>query len=170
MRIGYDGMPFTFDWIEGMHVYNNQLLGNLTRLYPSNEYWYYFRSLRQDFNDIRLPGDSNNRRKSIIRLPAFPSFSFLPSESINLRLYFDLFLPYYLKKNKIDIFHGLSYYVPKLSGIKIVTTIHDIFACSIPWALSPSVIKSRKEWYAKAIKRSDRIISDSEATKNEIIK
>ena len=170
MRIGFDGMPFTHDWTEGMLVYNWQLLSAMTSQQPSNEYWYFFRSLRQDFKNISLPGDSFSFRKFVLRLPILPSSSIIPSSSINLKMYFDIFLPYYLRKNKIDIFHGLCYYVPRRTKVGIVTTIHDIFACSIPWALSPYVIRIRKEWYAKALKRSNMIIAISEATKNEILK
>ncbi len=169
MRIGFDGMPFTLNWIEGMLVYNNRLLGALTELRPSDEYWFFFQSLRQDFNDVPLPGSSNNRKKSIVRLPALPYLSFIPSNAINLELYFDVYLPYLLKKNKIEIFHGLFYQVPRRTKARVVTTFHDIFACSIPWALAPEEIHIRKKWYAKALKRSDIIIAVSESTKQELI-
>ena len=170
MRIGFDGMPFTLNWIEGMLVYNKRLLDAMNEIRPSDEYWYFFQSLRQNFDNINLPGKFNNCKKSIVRLPALPSFSFLPSNAINIELYFDTYLPYLLKKNKIDIFHGLCYQVPRCTKVGVITTFHDIFACSIPWALSPETIKLRKRWYTKAVKRSDIFISVSESTKQELIK
>ncbi len=163
MRIAYDGRPFIFGWIEGMLVYNRELLGRLSSMFPDNEYHFYFNSLRSDYRTVGSRIGIDKAHASVIRIPTFGN------DRIDLRLFFDLFLPGALKKDKIDVFHGLRYFVPPSRTYRVVTTFHDLFALSIPQYSPEASNRMRAQWYQRAVDRSDKIISDSQATKNELM-
>lgn len=164
MKIAYDGRPFIFDWIEGMLIYNRRLLPRLAALFPDNEYHFYFNSLRRNFEDIKPRIGIDNPYTSVIRIPT------LGRDRFDLKLFFDIFLPRALKRDKIDLFHGLRYHVPAPSRYRVVTTFHDLFALVIPQYSPAGSNRLRAQWYARAIARSDKIISVSQATKNDLMK
>jgi glycosyltransferase involved in cell wall biosynthesis len=164
MRIAYDGMPFTYNWTEGMLVYNRQLLTHLFDLFPENDYSFFFNSLRQDFADIDLPGRRQQTTRTVMRFPS------LPWPGLGLKIYFDLALPRFLRKHRVDLFHGLRYHVPTAIKTRVVTTFHDIFAQVMPDTFSPDIITERRLWYRRAVDRSDRIIASSAATKDDIVR
>lgn len=78
-----------------------------------------------------------------------------------------------LKKQKIDLYHGLSNEIPLTihhSGIKSVVTIHDLI-----FKIYPSTYKFIDRWiydfkFKYACKHADKIIAISAATKQDIIK
>lgn len=79
-------------------------------------------------------------------------------------------LPKILKKEKIDVFWGPSNFLPITKTCKYVVTIHDLssftYAQAYPWL--------RRKYYQynikQAVKRADFIITDSEFSKQDIIK
>ena len=78
-----------------------------------------------------------------------------------------------LKKEKVDIFHGLSHEIPfgiNKTKIKTVVTIHDLIFLRLPQYFN---IFDRLVYYYKvkyACKRSDKIIAISNQTKSDIMK
>ncbi len=78
-----------------------------------------------------------------------------------------------LKKEKVDIFHGLSHEIPfgiDKTKIKTVVTIHDLIFLRLPQYFN---IFDRLIYYCKvkyACKRSDKIIAISNQTKSDIMK
>jgi glycosyltransferase involved in cell wall biosynthesis len=77
-----------------------------------------------------------------------------------------------LKKNKIDIFHGLSHEIPfglKRNNIKSVVTIHDLITFRFPNQFSKvdAFIHQKKIKYA--CENADHIIAISHQTKDDII-
>lgn len=164
MKIAYDGMPFEHNWIEGMLVYNRQLLDHMLELYPEHEYSFFFNSLRQDFANVNLPGKKGQAIRSVLRVPSTPWPEF------GRKLYFDFALPRRLRKEKVDIFHGLRYYVPPAGKTKVVTTFHDIFALVIPDTFQSKTASDRNMWYKRAVERSDAIIAVSGATKDDLMR
>lgn len=164
MRIAYDGRPFSFGWIEGMLVYNRQLLGRLASLFPDHDYHFYFNSLRSDFHDARSRIGIEQAQTSVIRIPT------VGNDRIDLKLFFDIFLPRALKRDEIDVFHGLRYFVPPARTYRVVTSFHDLFALTIPEYSPEASNRMRAQWYKRAIERSDMIISSSQATKDDMMK
>ncbi len=78
-----------------------------------------------------------------------------------------------LKKEKIEIYHGLSNEIPiniHKSGIKSIVTIHDLI-----FKVYPSTYKFTDRWiydfkFKYACKKADVVLAISEATKKDIIK
>lgn len=95
---------------------------------------------------------------------------FIPLK-IYLRIWFYFLLPRYLKKYNIDVFFSSYFFLPLVSfNAKKVVTIHD---------LAHKVDKNYKDFLYRnylnlflpiSIKKSDVIISISEATKKDIVK
>ena len=77
-----------------------------------------------------------------------------------------------LKKEKVDVFHGLSHEIPfgiDKTKIKTVVTIHDLIFLRLPQYFN---IFDRLIYYYKvkyACKRSDKIIAISNQTKSDIM-
>lgn len=83
-------------------------------------------------------------------------------------------IPYYLGKQGIDIYHGLSNELPlnihKAHNIKSIVTIHDLIFLRYPQYYKPidRIIYNYK--FRKACENANRIIAVSECTKRDIIK
>lgn len=92
-----------------------------------------------------------------------------------------LLLPGWLRRNRIDVFHSPNYMIPltafgreRASRIKCVTTIHDLIPMIFP-DHAPKSRKSRLFPIFKALmlevgKRSDAIITVSEASRRDILR
>lgn len=78
-----------------------------------------------------------------------------------------------IKKDKIELFHGLSNELPfgiNHSGAKSIVTIHDLIFLRLPqcYNLFDRVIYNYKFCYA--CRKADRVLAISECTKRDIIK
>ena len=164
MRIAYDGRPFSFNWIEGMLVYNKELMKQFFSHYPDHEYLFFFNSLKHRFDTISLLQNRQNVSRVVMPIPT------VGRDRIDLKLFFDIGLPFYMKRHRIDLFHGLRYFVPPSKSVKVVTTFHDLFALTIPQFSPEASNRSRTAWYARAAERSTMIISASQATKNDLMR
>jgi len=164
MLIGFDGRSFATGRIEGMMVYNKNLLTRLSQDYPLNEYHLFFNSLTKDYKKIGFLDEQENVKKIVMRIPT------TGFDRVDTDLFFSRSLPLYLRKRKIDLFHGLQYFVPPEGRAKVVTTFHDLFALILPELHSSRIIDFRRHWYKLAIERSKLIISVSQSTKNDLMK
>lgn len=80
-----------------------------------------------------------------------------------------------LRYNKIfndysDIYHFFNYIVPPNIKGKVITTIHDMTHELYPETMSKRNLKRIKNGIDYSIKRSDKIITVSESSKNDIIR
>jgi len=107
MKIGIDGVPLTIPFPCGTKHYSEQLLDKLAKIDKRNEYL-IFASERAE-----VPNQNNFR---LIKIP-----SFIPV------LKRQLFLAYFAKKEKVDVFHYLEPYgAIFFRHPNIVTTVHDL--------------------------------------------
>ena len=77
-----------------------------------------------------------------------------------------------LKKNNINLYHGLSHEIPvgiKETGIKSIVTIHDLIHERYPEQYNPIDVKIYSKKFRYACANADKIIAISEQTKNDII-
>lgn len=157
MKIGFDAKR-AFSNLSGLGNYSRNLLRALKSYYPENEYILYTTSKNSTlFSDaggkftIKEPeGFINRSFKSYWR-----SFS----------------LGGQVKRDKPDIFHGLSHELPHnihKSGIKTVVTIHDLIFLRFPHLYKPAdrMIYKRKFRYACQV--ADLVIAVSRQTANDI--
>jgi len=88
----------------------------------------------------------------------------------SVSIYYNLLLPYYVSRDKIDVLFLPMYMSPLFCPVKIITAVHDIS------------FRAHKEWFSwrylipylllgkKAIKKSLALIVCSQSTKKEIMK
>ena len=157
MRIGFDAKR-AFANKTGLGNYSRFVLDSLLIHEKANEYFAY--TPKRDFK-------------------LFPEF---PEQSIISPQYFlDRKLSGYwryatitnqLRKDKIDVFHGLSNEIPQglsKSGIASVVTIHDLIFEKLPthFKTIDRAIYSHK--FSSACERADAVVAISEQTKRDLI-
>ncbi|WP_443939795.1 glycosyltransferase family 4 protein [Pedobacter sp. MW01-1-1] len=156
LKIGYDGKRAANN-LTGLGNYSRSLIQQLALKFPENQYLVYtpkVKSARQI--------DTFFETKNI--------FLNLPKSSKFLWRSFGILKD--LKKDKLDIFHGLSHEIPfriQKTAIKSVLTMHDLIFLRFPhyYKFIDRSLYTFKSKYA--CKHADQIIAISEKTKADII-
>lgn len=158
MRIGFDAKRFFLNRT-GLGNYSRDLVRILEKYVPENEYIKY--TPKTGNYDIKNPTVEKTTR--------------LPEGFINTRwpnLWRNRRIVQDLKRDKIDIFHGLSGEIPSgltQAHIKSIVTIHDLIFMRHPELYHPIDRWIYKKKFKHACQAADRIIAISECTKNDII-
>lgn len=157
MRIGFDAKRLFYNFT-GLGNYSRTLLKDLKAHHPDHSYHLYTSKLKE------TPETS-----LFIDNPSYPTFmpkgmfkSFWRTFSIVKQL----------KKDQIDLYHGLSNEIPvgiQKSGVKSVVTIHDLI-----FKVYPNTYPAFDRWmYEQKFKNSclhaDRVIAISKSTKQDIV-
>lgn len=157
MKIGFDAKRL-FNNYTGLGNYSRTLVSGLSKVFPEHKLYLFtpkkkfHPETRVFFNEPFIVETPKTKFKNIWR-------TFTSTRTI--------------KKNKLDIYHGLSHELPvgiKKTGVKSVVTIHDLIYKTYPndFSLIDRMIYNFKFTYA--CKNADKIIAVSESTKNDIIK
>lgn len=155
MRIGFDAKRAISNFT-GLGNYSRFIISNLMKYYPENIYKLFI---------PKLPEDDN--RETERKNEAIYSFKkgYVP-------FWRTMGIVKNIKKEHLDIYHGLSNELPfriNRIGIKTVVTIHDLIFLRYPqfYSLIDRIIYNTKAKYA--CKVADRIIAVSECTKRDIV-
>lgn len=155
MKIGFDAKRAVSNFT-GLGNYSRFVISNLIKFNPSNTYVLF--STRLPESQIKnIPKESVKYTIKTTRKPFWRTWGIVNS----------------IKKDNIDIYHGLSNELPlgiKHANVKSVVTIHDLIFIKYPkfYPLIDRMIYNIKAKYA--CKASDKIIAVSECTKRDIIK
>ncbi len=162
MKIAIDATLLDDDNKFGIYNYQKNLIDTLAKIDKDNEYYLLFRSLRRGPNDMPGPNQSNFR-KTVSRIPNGLSFD------IYNRIWSDFAVPGLLKKHKIDVFHPLctSFSTRKYS-CKTVVTLHDLTHKFVERGKKPKH-KYALESFERSIIKADRVLTDSNSTKKDLI-
>lgn len=158
MKIGYDAKRL-YKNFTGLGNYSRTLVGNLQLFYPENEYYLYTPDIRQ--NEVTDSFLNNAAFHTVMprgKLKGWWRTSAIKKD---------------LKKDRIDIFHGLSHEIPlrmQHTGIRSVVTIHDIIYRTFPDMYSLIDRKIYDFKFKYACRHADKIIAISECTKKDIIR
>ena len=157
MRIGFDSKRL-FNNLTGLGNYSRTLLRNLGKYYKDHEYFLYSPNLNRTqetsfFLDQEpfYPKTSNSIFKSYWR-----SYSIVNQ----------------LKKDEIELYHGLSHEIPaglKKSKIKSIVTIHDLIFKIYPKLYNYLDRKIYDQKIRYSCTQADKIIAVSNNTKSDII-
>ena len=159
MRIAYDAKR-AFKNFTGLGNYSRSVISLMANFYPDNEYVLY--TPPYNIHPSNVFTSSSNisvcQPKGIWR--SFHSVwrSFKLSAQI--------------KKDKIDIFHGLSHELPAgiaKTGAKSLLTMHDLIVLRYPHLFKYIDRKIYIKKYHAACKNADLIIAISEQTKSDLI-
>ncbi len=158
MRIGFDAKRL-FCNFSGLGNYSRAMLKHLNQFYPKNEYHLYTTKIKKHIEtDFFLGNDDfkTHISKSIFK-SYWRSYGIVKD----------------LKKDKIEIYHGLSHEIPhniQKSGIKTIVTIHDLIFKHYPDTYAVFDRKMYDYKFRYSCEHADRIIAISESTKRDIIK
>lgn len=152
MRIGLEVSPLAVNRT-GIPNYIRRLLTGFASIPGDNTYFLY--TNRPLPEDIRLP---DNFRTVLLRRP-LPRF----------QLWFQLALPGRLKRDGVDIFHGLFSRLPLHLPVPGVLTVHDLSGYTMPGM--------HKKWthmtnlmYPAFVRKASGIVAVSRATAREVEK
>ena len=160
MNIGFDAKRF-FHNKTGLGNYSRDLVRGLLEHHPEHHYHLFTPSSHIDLQNKFLKGYKN--------------VSIVEPKGINasMKSYWrSVGLEKDLKKNKVDIFHGLSHEIPKKkkgSTIKYVVTIHDLIFLRYPKNYKTIDRKIYLKKVQHACEVADKIIAISQQTKKDII-
>lgn len=158
MRIGFDAKRYFLNQT-GLGNYSRDLVRILEQYYPENDYIKYTPKLRGAWLD------SEEFRKTT-KLPEGRLNNIFSSLWRNSGIVKDL------KRDNINIFHGLSGEIPmglKENHIKSVVTIHDLIFLKYPKLYKgiDRYIYNKKFKYA--VNNADKVVAISEQTKRDIM-
>lgn len=157
MIIGYDGKRAVSN-MTGLGNYSRLVLESVGKTFPEDSLMVYAPKLKR--NPRLDPLDTLSNIKWRI-----PSGSSGP-------LWRSLGITKLLKKDSVDIFHGLSNELPlniKDSGVKSVVTIHDVIYRRMPQCYSWFDRHIYDFKYGISCRNADRIIAVSERTKEDVV-
>jgi glycosyltransferase involved in cell wall biosynthesis len=158
MNIGFDGKRAANN-LTGLGNYSRSLITQLAKRFHQNQYFVYSKKVKDK------PQINSFFKEDRIHLKQ--------ASQDGLKILWRSFgIKKQLKKDKIDLFHGLSYEIPfglNTTKIKSVVTIHDLIYLRYPnhYKRIDRYIYDFKSKYA--CKKSDRIIAISERTKQDIV-
>lgn len=160
MNIGFDAKRF-FHNQTGLGNYSRDLVRGLLQHHPEHHYHLFTPSSHIDLQNKFL---KNHENVSIIEPKGL---------NASLKSYWrSVGLEKDLRKNKIDIFHGLSHEIPKKkkdSSIKYVVTIHDLIFLRYPKNYKTIDRKIYLKKVQHACEIADKIIAISQQTKRDIV-
>lgn len=158
MHLGFDAKRFFLNRT-GLGNYSRSLIEALLQSFPAEEYFLYTPRVRWNPQTQFLQDHKNIH----IRKPAFPWFTSVWRSR--------LVIPR-LKRDHLDIYHGLSHEVPggiRKTGIKTVVTIHDLIFMRYPGYYRLADRKIYEAKFRHACRHADQIIAISEQTKRDLI-
>jgi len=161
-RIGIDAR-FYGPLGKGLGRYTQEIVDNIINIDTDNEYVVFLGV--DNFDEFVVPVGAADRVKKV---------------KINIRWYTlkeQLLFPFYIWRAKVDLIHFPHFNVPVLTGGKFVVTVHDLILTKFPTVrattLNPLIYKLKNLAYRLviwlALKRSQKIITVSQFTKNDII-
>ncbi len=151
MLIGIDARMYAYS---GIGTYLKALLKGLEEIDRENRYICYF--LSKDLPKSGPPNENFTYRAWDVSL-------YSVKEQISL--------PARIRKEPFDLFHFPHYAFPILTPCKMVITIHDIIHYLFPQYLPNRMAHYYARFMTSAcLKRGNRIITDSENTKSDLVK
>lgn len=159
-RIGIDARMYG-PLGKGLGRYTQEIVDNITGIDRENEYVVFLS--RDNFDEFN-PGD--RRVKKVMADVRWYTLS----EQI--------LMPWYIRRQKLDLVHFPHFNVPLFTPVKFVVTIHDLILTKFPTVrastLSPWLYKFKNLAYKivikTAVRRAKGVIAVSEFTKRDIIK
>jgi glycosyltransferase involved in cell wall biosynthesis len=79
-------------------------------------------------------------------------------------------LPHAIKKEKLNVFFSPTHYIPRFINVPRVMAIMDLSYLKFPQLFKPKDLFQLRYWTAYSVTHARRILTISEASKNDIIK
>ena len=163
MNIAFDASPLIGDNISGVGWCEANLTDALTQLHPEEKY-------RFEYFTLRSPEEKVRRMQPFVRenTPLHPA-RFSPLAYRMLSNFVPV--PYCAFQGKwADVTHFFNYIVPPFVHGKTVVTVHDMVLRAYPETMRRRTRLLLQTGLRRSMKRADRIVTDSEFSRSEIIR
>ena len=154
MRIGIDGIPLAPPRA-GIGHYTFELARSLAALLPEDEF--------EAIAPVPIMLDAEEG----IPVPTNLKSVYVPVNTISRR-WWRFGLPLYVRRNRLDLFHGTNYNLPLWSGCRTVVTIHDLSLLLHSNTHREDLVRRARTRLPVVTRIANRIITDSESVKREI--
>lgn len=141
----------------GLHV--RHLVQSLAEIDHHNEYVLYYQcGLRESRRALPWQPTQANVRLRPVRFPT-------TWQDEHPTVWWDWYLPWVLRRDQLDIFHGPNHFLPAFDAAKTVLTIHDLAYFSMQVHAFNDALQS---WTRKALTRAAAVIALSENTRRDV--
>lgn len=148
---------------KGLGRYTQEIVDNIIKIDPDNKYVIFLS--RDNFDELVIDAADSSRIKKVLA----PVRWYTLSEQI--------ILPWLIWREHLDLMHFPHFNVPFFTPVRFVVTIHDLILTKFPTVrattLHPFLYKIKNLFYRlvilAALRRSIKIITVSDFTKNDII-
>lgn len=154
MKIGFDAKRL-FNNFTGLGNHSRTTVDILTEYYPGNEYLLYTPKIRHNSVTDQYLNKDNCQ-------------TILPHGALRGSAWRTIGIASEVRKDSVDIFHGLSNELPAGLDIPSVVTIHDVAFKTFPEMYHAQDRFTYNLKWRHACKKADRIIAISESTKHDI--
>jgi glycosyltransferase involved in cell wall biosynthesis len=142
----------------GFHVLH--LLRALSELDSTNEYLlYYQRTLKGGSEFPHRPNAPNFRNRALLCPQGW--------DGMYPRIWWKHYLPWIAARDRVDVFHGPSHFVPISDHIKTVVTIHDLAFFRMQ-LYTEELTRAMRVWTQLALDHATRVIALSRNTQKDI--
>jgi alpha-1,3-rhamnosyl/mannosyltransferase len=155
MRIGLDGYPLVGPKT-GVAHYTLELAAEMARLAPEHS-----------FDLIAPAAYPPEVLKQINQIPNLRAVSV--KTNLITRRWWAIGLPAYVRRAKLDLFHGTNYEVPLRNRERNVLTVHDLSVFSYPETHDRRMATRARRRLPIMLRSAARIITPTEAVKRELI-
>jgi len=156
MRIGLDGYPLC-EPLTGVGHYTFELARALARNFPSDQF------------ELIAPFDFDSSVSTQLKHEQIPNLGLvsLGVKSVRGR-WWSFYLPRYLKRASLDLFHGTNYELPLWNRRRTVLTVHDLSSLLYPELHRRRLARRMRLRLPLAAKLAKAVITPTEAVKREV--
>lgn len=155
MVIGVNARLLYSDTLEGIPRYIYETTLEMAKTHPEDLFLLYFD--RKPALQLDFPQN------------VFCKIIYLPTRHPLLwKLWFDWLLPYYLKKDQVDVFYSGDGYVSLRTNVPQVMVTHDLAYKHYPDQISAGILNYYSKYIPLFHKKARHIIAVSQYTKNDI--
>src|SRR6266403_4982548 len=155
MRVGLDGSSLC-DPLTGVGHYTLELARALAVNYPSDQFQLIS---RKPFHSQIIESESDR----------LPNLEFINPKSSNVRgRWWSIDLPRYLRRARLDLFHGTNYEIPLWRRRRTVVTVHDLSSLLYPQLHRKALARRMRLRLPLAVKLARAVITPTEAVRREL--
>ena len=154
MRIGYDAKRI-FHNASGLGNYGRDLVRSLANRFPKTEFYLY-----------------NPKKSSVNHWHSLPNTT--ERKPVGIWRYFHAIwrqgpISRQIKKDQVDLYHGLSGELPKGLKTASVVTVHDLIFIRYPKLYKPVDVYIHKRKVNHAVQAASKVVAISEQTKSDLL-
>ena len=156
MRIGIDGYPLC-EPLTGVGHYTFELARAVAIGHPADQF------------ELIAPFDFHPSVTSRLAHDPVPNLKLVSLGFANVRgRWWSFHLPRYLKRARLDLFHGTNYELPLWNARRTVVTVHDLSSLLYPELHRPRLARRMRLRLPLAVKLARAVITPTEAVKSEL--